>query len=134
MKLFLIKYSKSDKRTLIIYFNGLLPSPLERSLGDNHSTWLAECEEPLKCEKLGYKSYLIFEVCDRMKTLKVHRKANAANIVHCHPKSPHMLSKNLKCSISSSHNFKSNNLNLNFVHKMEGTLNFTNTLYDLHLP
>ena len=30
---FSIKYSESDKRTLIIYFNGLLSSPLERSLG-----------------------------------------------------------------------------------------------------
>ena len=30
---FSIKYSKSDKRTLIIYFNKLLSSPLERSLG-----------------------------------------------------------------------------------------------------
>ena len=32
-KLFSIKYSESDKRTLIIYFNELLSSPLKRSLG-----------------------------------------------------------------------------------------------------
>ena len=31
-KFFSIKYSESHKRTLIIYFNGLLSSPLERSL------------------------------------------------------------------------------------------------------
>ena len=44
-KFFSIKYSKSDKRTLIIYFNGLLSSPLERSLGFGLSAWPVKCEE-----------------------------------------------------------------------------------------
>ena len=35
---FSTKYSKFDKKTLIVYFNGLLPSPLKRSLGNNLST------------------------------------------------------------------------------------------------
>ena len=44
---FSIKYSKSDKRTLIICFNGVLASPLERSLGNGLSPWAAtKCEEP----------------------------------------------------------------------------------------
>ena len=38
---FSIKYSKSNKKTLIIYFNELLPSPLERSLDDGLSAWAA---------------------------------------------------------------------------------------------
>ena len=42
---FSIKYSKSDKRTLIIYFNELLSSPLERSLGFGLSVRPAKCEE-----------------------------------------------------------------------------------------
>ena len=33
--IFSIKYSKYDKRTLIIYFNGIFSSPLERSLDDS---------------------------------------------------------------------------------------------------
>ena len=44
---FLIKFSKFDKKTLIIYFNGLLFSPLKRSLDNNLSAWPAKCEEPL---------------------------------------------------------------------------------------
>ena len=31
---FSIKYSESDKKTFIMYFNGLLSSPLEKSLSD----------------------------------------------------------------------------------------------------
>ena len=42
---FSIKYSESDKRTLIIYFNELLSSPLERSLGFGLSVRPAKCEE-----------------------------------------------------------------------------------------
>ena len=42
---FSIKYSESDKKTLIIYFNGLLSSPLERSLGFGLSARPAKCEE-----------------------------------------------------------------------------------------
>ena len=42
---FSIKYSESDKRTLIIYFNELLSSPLERSLGFGLSVLPAKCEE-----------------------------------------------------------------------------------------
>ena len=45
--LFSIKYSKSDKRTPIIYFIGLMSSPLERSLGFDLSAWLAKSEEAL---------------------------------------------------------------------------------------
>ena len=48
--------------------------------------------------------------------------------IQCHQGSLCILSKNLKYSIFSSHNLKSNNLNLNFVHKIEGTLNFITTL------
>ena len=44
---FSIKYLEFNKRTLIIYFNELLSSPLERSLGFNVSAWLAKCEEAL---------------------------------------------------------------------------------------
>ena len=44
---FSIKYSESDKRTLIIYFNELLSSPLERSLGFGLSVRLAKCEEAI---------------------------------------------------------------------------------------
>ena len=36
---FPIKYSKPNKRIVIIYFNGLLPLPLERSLDDKVSTY-----------------------------------------------------------------------------------------------
>ena len=46
-KFFSIKYSKSNKRTLIIYFNGLLSSYVKRSLEFDLSTWLAKCEETL---------------------------------------------------------------------------------------
>ena len=38
VKLFSTKYSKSDKKRLKIYYNGLLPSPLEESLGFDLST------------------------------------------------------------------------------------------------
>ena len=44
---FSIKYSDSDKRTPIIYFNGLLSSPLETSLGFDLSAWPAKFEEAL---------------------------------------------------------------------------------------
>ena len=44
---FSIKYSESDKRTLIIYFNELLCSPLERSLGFGLLVRPAKCEEAL---------------------------------------------------------------------------------------
>ena len=47
-KFFSIKYSKSDKRTLIIYFNGLLSSPLERSLGFDLLAWPTKSEEALR--------------------------------------------------------------------------------------
>ena len=43
--IFLIKYSESDKRTLIIYFNELLYSPQERNLGFGLSIRPAKCEE-----------------------------------------------------------------------------------------
>ena len=36
-------------------------------------------------------------------------------------------------SISSFHNFKSNDLNLKFEHKIKGILKFNTTLYDLYL-
>ena len=42
---FSIKYSESDKRTLIIYFNELLSSPLEGSLGFGLSVRPTKCEE-----------------------------------------------------------------------------------------
>ena len=42
---FSIKYSEFDKRTLIIYFDELLSSPLERSLGFGLSVRPAKCEE-----------------------------------------------------------------------------------------
>ena len=45
---FSIKYSKSDKRTLIIYFNELLSSSLERSLGFDLSVRPAKCAEALR--------------------------------------------------------------------------------------
>ena len=35
VELFSIKYSKFDKQIVIIYFNGLLPSPLERNLDNS---------------------------------------------------------------------------------------------------
>ena len=44
---FSIKYSKSDKRTLIIYFNELLFSPLKSS-GFSLSIQPAKCEEALR--------------------------------------------------------------------------------------
>ena len=44
---FSIKYSEFDKRTLIIYFNELMSSPLERSMEFDISTWPAKCEEAL---------------------------------------------------------------------------------------
>ena len=44
---FSIKYSKSDKRTLIIYFNELMSSPLKRSLGFGLSVRPAKCVEAL---------------------------------------------------------------------------------------
>ena len=43
--LFSIKYSESNKRTLVIYFNELLSSPLERSLGFGLSVQPTKCEE-----------------------------------------------------------------------------------------
>ena len=49
--LFSIKYSKSDKRTLIIYFNELLSSPLERSLGFDLLVRPAKCEEALRNDR-----------------------------------------------------------------------------------
>ena len=42
-----IKYSESDKRTLIIYFNELLSSSLERSLEFGLSVQSAKCEEAM---------------------------------------------------------------------------------------
>ena len=42
---FSIKYTKYDKRTLIIYFNELLSSPLERSLEFGLSVRPAKYEE-----------------------------------------------------------------------------------------
>ena len=42
---FSIKYSESNKRTLIIYFNELLFSPLERSLEFGLLVQSAKCEE-----------------------------------------------------------------------------------------
>ena len=45
---FSIKYSESDKKILIIYFNELLSSPLERSLGFGLSIRPAKCEEALR--------------------------------------------------------------------------------------
>ena len=44
---FSIKYSESDKRTLIIHFNELLSLPLERSLGFGLLVRAAKCEEAL---------------------------------------------------------------------------------------
>ena len=46
-KFFSVKYSKFDKMTLIVDFNGLLPSPIKRSLGNDLSTWSTWCKEPL---------------------------------------------------------------------------------------
>ena len=46
-KFFSIKYLESDKRALIIYFNELLFSPLERSLGFDLSVRPTKCEEAL---------------------------------------------------------------------------------------
>ena len=37
--LFSIKYSKSDKKALMIYFSGLCPLALQRSLNYDLSTW-----------------------------------------------------------------------------------------------
>ena len=48
---FSIKYSESNKRTLIIYFNGLLSSLLERSLEFDLLAWPAKFEEALKYAK-----------------------------------------------------------------------------------
>ena len=47
LNFFSIKYSKSNKKTLIIYFNELLSWPLERSLGFGLSVRFAKCEEAL---------------------------------------------------------------------------------------
>ena len=44
---FSIKYLESDKTTLIIYFNGLLFSSLERSLKFDLSAWPPKCKEAL---------------------------------------------------------------------------------------
>ena len=44
---FSIKYSESNKRTLIIYFNELLSLPLERSLEFGLLVLPAKCEEAL---------------------------------------------------------------------------------------
>ena len=44
---FSIKYSESDKKTLIIYFNEFLSSPLERSLRFGLSVPPAKCAEAL---------------------------------------------------------------------------------------
>ena len=44
---FSIKYLEFDKKILIIYFNGFLSSPLERSLGFGLLAWLAKCEEAI---------------------------------------------------------------------------------------
>ena len=44
---FSIKYSEPDKGRLIIYFNELLSSPLERSLGFGLSVRVAKCEEAI---------------------------------------------------------------------------------------
>ena len=55
---FSIKYLESDKRTLIIYFNELLSSPLERSLGFGLSVRPAKCEEAISllCQHVeGYQ-------------------------------------------------------------------------------
>ena len=41
LNFFSIKYSKFDKRTFIIHFNGFLPSPLKRSLDDGFLDWIA---------------------------------------------------------------------------------------------
>ena len=45
---FSIKYSKSNKRILIIYFNGLLASPLTMNLGNDLLAWPAKCKEPMR--------------------------------------------------------------------------------------
>ena len=76
-KFFSIKYSESNKRTLIIYFNELLSSPLERSLGFGLSVRPAKCEEALRACKfqllssLHPKQFEIHSLCTQLLELEV---------------------------------------------------------------